>query len=130
MSAKRMAASTPSRRTGWRVTSAHSAASRVISMERRPLADRAVLGQRATGLAHEPDRGRVDRQLSAGAKEAGVAVVAHARNAARAASSVCVDLGVAVGQPDEPRLELRRREQDPGVEHRPEEARERRRGRR
>ena len=31
MSANRMAASTPRRRTGWRVTSAHSAGSRVIS---------------------------------------------------------------------------------------------------
>ena len=48
---------------------------------------RAVLGQRAAGLAHEPDRRRVDRLAPAGAQEP-IVHAGHVRSAARAASTV------------------------------------------
>ena len=55
MSANITAASTPCTRTGSSVTSAHSSGCRQTSNSAVPLADLAVPGQRATGLAHEPD---------------------------------------------------------------------------
>ncbi len=61
MSANSTAASTPWRRTGWSVTSAQSSGVSGDLEEGVPLADRPVLGQRAAGLAHEPDRRALDR---------------------------------------------------------------------
>ena len=57
MSAKRIAASKPKRRIGWSVTSVASSG-RVAELEEAAGAgaDGAVLGQVATGLAHQPDR--------------------------------------------------------------------------
>ena len=69
MSANITAASTPCRRTGCSVTSAQSSGCRDDLEERVPLADRAVLRQRAPGLAHEPDRRALDRLAPAGADE-------------------------------------------------------------
>ena len=58
MSEKRIAASRSNRRSGCSVTSAASVG-RVAELEEAPdrLADRAVLGQVAAGLPHDPDRG-------------------------------------------------------------------------
>ena len=61
MSAKSTAASTPCRRTGWSVTSAQSSGVLGDLEERVALAERAVLRQRAAGLAHEPHRRALDR---------------------------------------------------------------------
>ena len=61
MSAKRIAASTPRRRTGWSVTSAQSAGSRVISMSDAGSRMARNSGSDAAGLAHEPDGRGVDR---------------------------------------------------------------------
>ncbi len=66
MSAKSTAASTPWRRTGWSVTSAQSSGCRQISKSAEPLADRPVLGQRPSGLAHEPHRRPLDRLAPGG----------------------------------------------------------------
>ena len=54
MSANITAASTPCRRTGCNVTSAQSSGVLPTSKNVVPLAQRAVFGQRPTGLAHEP----------------------------------------------------------------------------
>ena len=59
-----MAASTPYRRTGWRVISATRSGSMQDSSMPTPSRTRAVLRQRAAGLAHEPDR-RVRHRLAA-----------------------------------------------------------------
>ena len=69
MSANITAASTPWRRTGCSVTSAQSSGVLRDLQERVPLADRAVLGQRAARLAHEPDRRALDRLAPGGADE-------------------------------------------------------------
>ena len=69
MSANITAASTPWRRTGCSVTSAQSSGVLRDLEERVPLADRAVLGQRAARLAHEPDRRPLDRLAPRGAHE-------------------------------------------------------------
>ena len=69
MSANMTAASTSCRRTGWSVTSAHSSGVCATSKKRVPLADRAVLGQRPAGLAHEPHRRALDGLAPGGAHE-------------------------------------------------------------
>ena len=69
MSANITAASTSCRRTGCSVTSAQSSGSPATSKKRVPLADLAVLGQRAAGLAHEPHRRALDRLAARGADE-------------------------------------------------------------
>ena len=51
-----MAASTPYRRTGWRVISTTRSGSMQDSSIADALAEREVLRQRAARLAHEPDR--------------------------------------------------------------------------
>ena len=61
MSANSTAASTPCRRTGCSVTSAHSSGVAATSKNAVTLAQRAVLGQRAARLAHEPHRRALDR---------------------------------------------------------------------
>ncbi len=65
MSANITAASTLWRRTGWSVTSAQSSASAQMSKSRVLPPDLPVLGQRAAGLAHEPD-GRAFDGFAAG----------------------------------------------------------------
>ena len=60
MSANITAASTPWRRTGCSVTSAQSSGLPADLEEVVALADLPVLGQRAPGLAHEPDRRALD----------------------------------------------------------------------
>ena len=128
MSANRIAASTPRRRTGWSVTSAHSAGSRVISMQRRALADPAVLGQRPAGLAHEPDRGGVHGQAAGRAQVAGagsarpVRIGAHAANARRAAASVSATSASPCAAEMNQASNWDGGEEHPCVEHRPEEA--------
>ena len=133
MSANRIAASTPSRRTGWSVTSAHSAGSRVISSSVARSRIAPVLGQRAAGLAHEPHRRRVDGQAAGrpqvaglgtrreGRASAGEDLGGHADERLARRGQGRLDLGLAVGRRDEPGLELRRGEQDAPVEHRAEE---------
>ena len=69
MSANITAASTSWRRTGCSVTSAQSSGSRQTSKSVVPLADLAVLRQRAAGLAHEPDRRALDRLAARRADE-------------------------------------------------------------
>ena len=109
--------------------------------ERGVLADRPELRQRAAGLAHEPDGRRVDglatRRRGGSGRRAGrlgdPAVPGRDRVVAsvtpgtpsRAAATVSAMTSRAVRERDEPRLELRRREKHAGIEHRPEEARER-----
>ena len=69
MSANITAASTPCRRTGCSVTS-RAELRRVRDLpEGVPLADRAVLGQRAARLPHEPDRRALDRLAPRGPDE-------------------------------------------------------------
>ena len=69
MSANITAASTPWRRTGCSVTSAQSSGVPATSKKRVALADRAVLGERAARLAHEPHRRPLDRLAPCGAHE-------------------------------------------------------------
>ena len=73
MSEKKMAASTPYRRTGWRVISTTSSGSMQDSSMPIALADREVLRQRPARLAHEPDRGVRHRLAAGGAQEGAVA---------------------------------------------------------
>ena len=73
MSLKRIAASTPCRRTGCRVISVTRSGRRAGLEHRDALADLAVLRQRPAGLAHEPHRGVRHRLAAAGAQEGGVA---------------------------------------------------------
>ena len=63
--------------------------------EAGPLANPAIFGERTAGLAHEPDRGRVDGFAAEGAEQSiratGVGthrVVRHAANASAAAATV------------------------------------------
>jgi hypothetical protein len=121
MSANRIAASTPSSRTGME---------RDLGAQLRGLGDARgsrsargapVLGERAAGLAHEPDRRRVDGLEPAGAEEP-VVHAANARTPPRPPRRR-LDLVGAVGERREPRLELGRRQQDARVEHRAEEPR-------
>ena len=67
-----MAASTPRNSAAVMVTSAASAGFLQISRKGMLLADGAVLGHVASGLAHEPDRRAVDGLGFAGADEAGI----------------------------------------------------------
>ena len=67
-----MAASTPRNSAAVMVTSAASAGFLQISSKRVLLADGAVLGHVASGLAHEPDGSAVDGLRFAGADEAGI----------------------------------------------------------
>ena len=69
MSANITAASTSWRRTGWSVTSAQSSGVLRDLEEGVALADRAVLGQRAARLAHEPHGRALDRLAARGADE-------------------------------------------------------------
>ena len=71
MSLKRIAASTPWRRTGCRVISVTRSGRRRLE-HRDALADPAVLRQRPAGLAHEPDRGVRHRLAAAGPQEGAV----------------------------------------------------------
>ena len=65
-----MAASSGMRRRGWRVASAASSGVAAHPQDVVALAERAVLGEVAAGLPHEPDGGPVDRLPAAGGEEA------------------------------------------------------------
>ena len=109
------------------VTSAHRSGVLASSRIAVALAERPIRGERAAGLAHEPDRRRVDRLAAARAQEA-IVHAAASRNAVAGRLERRLDLGVAVGHRQEPRLERRRRQEDALVEHRAEEPRDRPRG--
>ena len=70
MSEKMIAASTPSRRTGWTVTSAARSGRLAEREELDLLPDGPVLREVATGLAHDPHRGHVHGLPSGGAQKA------------------------------------------------------------
>ena len=84
MSAKRTAASTPSSSHGHQGDLGAQLGRLGQLQDAVALAELAIGGEAAAGLAHEPDRRRVDRLVPAGPDES----VVHARNARRAASSV------------------------------------------
>ena len=88
MSAKITAASTPCRRTGCSVTSAQSSGRAAELEEVVPLAQRPVLGQRATRLAHEPHRRPLDGLAPRGAHEQRLG---HSSTAIRSSSRLNVN---------------------------------------
>ena len=71
MSAKRIAASTPSRSAAVTVTSVASSGRLHSSRNETLRADRPVLGHVAAGLPHQPDRRDVGRLAAAGLEERG-----------------------------------------------------------
>ena len=117
ISANRMAASTPSRRTGWRVTSAHSAGSLVISgsVVRSRIA-------RYSGSARPAWRMKQIvlpcRRTPAG-RPGGSDLSCQER--LPGGLEGCLDLGLPVGDGDEPGFELGGRQEGPQIEHRPKE---------
>ena len=90
-----MAASTPYRRTGWRVISTTSSGFMQDSSMPDALAEREVLGQRAARLAHEPDRGVRDRLAAGGPRKALSEVGRSGHERSLAGQSACSHIGTA-----------------------------------